>query len=144
MTVKRIVTNIETDNPAIASAFYTDILGLQLVMDYGWVLTFASKGEATEGTSTAPLNAGPTNTAPINTAQITIASEGGSGTVTPDLSIEVDNLDEIYQRAVAKNLPIEYGPITEPWGVRRFYIRDPFGKLLNILTHCDEPATQEK
>lgn len=144
MTVKRIVTNIATDNPAIASAFYTDILGLQLVMDYGWVLTFASKGEPTEGTGTAPLNAVPTNTAPINTAQITIASEGGSGTVTPDLSIEVDNLDEIYQRAVAKNLPIEYGPITEPWGVRRFYIRDPFGKLLNILTHCDEPATQEK
>jgi hypothetical protein len=27
------------------------------------------------------------------------------------------------------------GPATEPWGVRRFYVRDPFGKLINILQH---------
>ena len=32
-------------------------------------------------------------------------------------------------------LEIEYGPITEPWGVRRFYVRDPFGRLINILEH---------
>ncbi|HYN27676.1 MAG TPA: glyoxalase, partial [Burkholderiales bacterium] len=24
---------------------------------------------------------------------------------------------------------------SEPWGVRRFYVRDPFGKLINILQH---------
>ena len=30
---------------------------------------------------------------------------------------------------------IEYGPADEPWGVRRFVVRDPFGKLVNILTH---------
>ncbi|RVB32138.1 glyoxalase, partial [Mesorhizobium sp. M7A.F.Ca.CA.004.05.1.1] len=22
-----------------------------------------------------------------------------------------------------------------PWGVRRFYVRDPFGRLVNILSH---------
>ena len=54
---------------------------------------------------------------------------------TPDLSIEVDNLDEIHQRAVAAGLSIEYGPTSVPWGVRRFYVRDPFGRLLNILAH---------
>ena len=32
-------------------------------------------------------------------------------------------------------IPIEYGPADEPWGVRRFYVRDPFGKLVNILSH---------
>jgi hypothetical protein len=32
-------------------------------------------------------------------------------------------------------LPIEYGPIREPWGVTRFYVRDPFGRLVNILSH---------
>jgi hypothetical protein len=26
-------------------------------------------------------------------------------------------------------------PAEEPWGVRRFYVCDPFGKLVNILTH---------
>lgn len=30
---------------------------------------------------------------------------------------------------------IEYGPADESWGVRRFYVRDPFGKLVNILAH---------
>jgi hypothetical protein len=27
-------------------------------------------------------------------------------------------------------------PLTdEPWGVRRFFVRDPSGKVLNILSH---------
>jgi hypothetical protein len=30
---------------------------------------------------------------------------------------------------------IEYGPADEPWGVRRFFVRDPLGKLVNILAH---------
>jgi len=67
--------------------------------------------------------------------QISIASEGGSGTPVPDLSIEVDNLDDVHRRVIAKGMPIEYGPTREPWGVRRFYVRDPFGRLLNILAH---------
>jgi hypothetical protein len=28
-------------------------------------------------------------------------------------------------------------PLTdEPWGVRRFFVREPNGKVLNILSHC--------
>ncbi len=30
---------------------------------------------------------------------------------------------------------IEYGPADEPCGVRRFYVRDPFGRIVNILAH---------
>ena len=30
---------------------------------------------------------------------------------------------------------IEHGPADEPWGVRRFFVRDPFGRLVNILSH---------
>jgi len=59
----------------------------------------------------------------------------GSGTPVPDLSIEVDDLDEVLQRAKAAGFAIEYGPQQEPWGVRRFYVRDPFDRLLNILSH---------
>ncbi len=29
----------------------------------------------------------------------------------------------------------EYRPAKEPWGVRRFYVRDPFGKLVIVLIH---------
>ncbi|WP_349769300.1 hypothetical protein [Bacillus sp. NTK071] len=32
-------------------------------------------------------------------------------------------------------IPIEYGPTEEPWDVKRFYVKDPFGKLINILSH---------
>jgi catechol 2,3-dioxygenase-like lactoylglutathione lyase family enzyme len=53
----------------------------------------------------------------------------------PDLSIEVDNLEDIYHRALAAGFAVEYGPTKEPWGVTRFFVRDPFGRLLNILTH---------
>ena len=30
----------------------------------------------------------------------------------------------------AAGLKIEYGPVTEPWGVTRFYVRDPFERLV--------------
>jgi catechol 2,3-dioxygenase-like lactoylglutathione lyase family enzyme len=115
MAVKRIVANIAAEHVDHAKRFYADVLGLHVVMDHGWILTFAGEGNA------AP--------------QISIATEGGSGTPVPDLSIEVDNLEEVHQRVLAAGLPIEYGPKSERWGVTRFYVRDPFGRLLNILAH---------
>jgi len=39
----------------------------------------------------------------------------------------------------AAGFPIEYGPIAQPWGVRRFYVHDPLGKLVNILSHAGAP-----
>lgn len=56
----------------------------------------------------------------------------------PDLSVEVDDLDEALARIRAAGIAIEYGPASEPWGVRRFFVRDPFGRLVNILQH--DPA----
>ena len=115
MTVRRIVANIATPDPGKARAFYQGLLGLEIVMDHGWIVTFADVGQA------AP--------------QVSFASEGGSGTPVPDLSIEVDDVDEIHTRAVAAGFEIVYGITDEPWGVRRFFVRDPFGKIVNILSH---------
>lgn len=115
MAVKRIVANIATDRIGDATAFYADILGLRVVMDLGWIMTFAADGV------TAP--------------QVSVAIEGGSGSRVPDLSIEVDNFAEVHQRILAAGLPVEYGPVAEPWGVLRCYVRDPFGRLINVLTH---------
>lgn len=116
MAVKRIVANIATNRIADGKAFYGDILGMDIAMDHGWIVTFAGRTDAF--------------------AQVSIASEGGSGTPVPDLSIEVDNFAEIHARARDAGLLIEYGPVSEPWGVRRFYVRDPFGRLVNILAHA--------
>ena len=38
-------------------------------------------------------------------------------------------------RVSAFGLAVEYGPTSEPWQVRRFYIRDPLGRLVNMLVH---------
>ena len=115
MKVKRIVSNIAASDVERASAFYREILGLKVLMDLGWIRTYGS------GTKM--------------TIQISVMSEGGSGTAVPDLSIEVDDLEEALTRFQKANIAIEYGPKTEPWGVRRFYVRDPLGKLINILQH---------
>ena len=69
------------------------------------------------------------------TIQMSVMSEGGSGTAVPDLSIEVDNVEQALARCRKARIAIEYGPANEPWGVRRFFVRDPFGKLVNILQH---------
>jgi catechol 2,3-dioxygenase-like lactoylglutathione lyase family enzyme len=69
------------------------------------------------------------------TVQLSVMREGGSGTPVPDLSIEVDDVDRVLAGMKEAGFPIEYGPADEPWGVRRFYVRDPFGKLVNILMH---------
>ncbi|WMT89057.1 VOC family protein [Pelagibacterium sp. H642] len=116
MAVKRIVANIAAPQPQAARLFYAEVLGLEVAMDQGWILTFAAP----------EVQARP---------QISIASQGGSGTAVPDLSIEVDDFDSVLERVEAAGLTIEYGPQQEPWGVKRFYVRDPFGRLVNILTH---------
>lgn len=115
MKVKRIVANIATAEIASAKRFYGDILGLDVVMDMGWIATYG----ADAGMS----------------VQISFMNEGGSGTPVPELSIEVDDLDEALRRVGEGGFAVEYGPAREPWGVRRFYVRDPFGRLVNILTH---------
>lgn len=115
MTVKRIVPNVAMHNPEDAKAFYEDVFGLQLVMDLGWILTFASDN------AVAP--------------QVSIASEGGAGTQVPDMSIEVDDVDIVYERARASGCEILHELRDEDWGVRRFFVRDPAGKILNVLAH---------
>jgi len=115
MQVKRIVANIPALDIAAARRFYHEALGLEVLMDHGWLATYGTDRQAT--------------------VQLSVATQGGSDTPVPDLSIEVDDLDEALRRLRAGGFPIEYGPADEPWGVRRFYVRDPFGKLVNILAH---------
>jgi catechol 2,3-dioxygenase-like lactoylglutathione lyase family enzyme len=115
MTVRRIVANIAAADVAKAKSFYGEVLGLDVLMDEGWIVTYGSDARMT--------------------VQISIMTEGGSGTLVPDISIEVDDVDAVLRRMKNAGFAIEYGPANEPWGVRRFFVRDPFGKLVNILSH---------
>lgn len=42
----------------------------------------------------------------------------------------------VHRVVLAAGYAIEYGPVDEPWGVRRFFMRDPAGTLVNILMHA--------
>ena len=68
--------------------------------------------------------------------QVSVMSEGGSGTPVPDISVEVDDVEEALRRVRSAGFPVVYGPADEPWGVRRFFTRDPFGRLVNIVAHA--------
>ena len=115
MKVQRIVANIATQDIVAAKRFYQDVLGLDVLMDLGWIATYGSQAKMD--------------------VQISFMAHGGSGTPVPDLSIEVDDVDAALDAMKTAGFAIEYGSADEPWGVRRFYVRDPFGRLVNILSH---------
>jgi len=115
MTVLRIVPNIAADDPAALGEFYRALLGIDVQMDLGFIVTLG-------GSAKAPV-------------QVSLASEGGSGTPVPALSVEVSDLEETLGLARSLGAPVVYGPRTEPWGVRRFFLRDPVGTLVNIVSH---------
>lgn len=115
MAVRRIVANVATENVEAAQLFYGNILGLDMLMDLTWIRTYGNDSKM-----------------PV---QISFATEGGSGTPVPDISVEVDDVDEVHDKMTAAGFTAIYGPVNEPWGVRRFYVTDPFGKTINILSH---------
>ena len=115
MRVRRVVPDFQAEEPAACAEFYAEVLGLEVVMDLGWVVTFA-----------APDNP---------TAQIIVMRRDASAPVQPDASIEVDDVDGAYAAAQRQGSEIVYPLTDESWGVRRFFVRDPNGKVLNILSH---------
>lgn len=119
MTVKRIVANIAAEDVGAMAAFYRAIVGVEVAMDLGWIVTLAATGQAM-------------------TPQLSIMTQGGSDTPVPDLSIEVDDVDAALARARAAGHRPTYGPADEPWGVRRFYLVDPAGRLVNIVQHREQ------
>ena len=115
MTVRRVVPDLHGERPVESRAFYEEVVGLELRMDLGWIATFVS-----------PVN---------ETAQVTVIAADATAPVTPNLSIEVEDVDGVHARAVAGGHEVVYGPADEPWGVRRFFVRDPNGAIVNVMQH---------
>jgi catechol 2,3-dioxygenase-like lactoylglutathione lyase family enzyme len=96
--------------------FYTRFLGFDVAMDLGWVMTLRS----------------PSNP----TAQVILLRDDKTSDARPQISIEVDDVDEIHAKAVELGLRILYPLTDEPWGVRRFFVADPNGVVINVLSHA--------
>jgi uncharacterized glyoxalase superfamily protein PhnB len=54
----------------------------------------------------------------------------------PDASVEVDDVDAAHAAVQRLGDEIVHPLTNEPWGVRRFFVRDLNGKVLNILSHA--------
>jgi catechol 2,3-dioxygenase-like lactoylglutathione lyase family enzyme len=121
MTIRRVVPDIKSTHLDESRSFYVDFLGLQMAMDMGFIMTFVS----------------PSNP----TAQISVMRDDGGSAVLPNVSVEVENVDEVYARAIDRGLDIVYPLTDEPWGVRRFFIVDPNGIILNVLSHLPTRGT---
>ncbi|MEH0351510.1 VOC family protein [Rhodococcus qingshengii] len=118
MAVTRIVSDLSSSSLEAAQRFYTEVLGLEVVMDHGWIVTLAS----------------PTDPS----LQISVMTNDAHAPVVPDVSVEVDDLDAAYEAAVQRGDTIVYPVTEEPWGVRRFFAADPDGHVINILSHRRE------
>lgn len=114
MTVRRSVPDITTSDTAASSAFY-QLLGFREEMNLGWVVNLVS----------------PSNP----TAQIILITKDAAASVNPDLSVEVEDVDAVYESVRATGAEIVHPLTDEDWGVRRFFVRDPDGKVVNVVSH---------
>jgi catechol 2,3-dioxygenase-like lactoylglutathione lyase family enzyme len=115
MSVKRIVPDIKSKHLDASRQFYVDVLGLEVAMDMGFIVTLVS----------------PSNP----TAQVSLLRDDDSSRILPQMSIEVADVDEVHSRAVSRGLNIVYPLTNEPWGVRRFFVTDPNGIVINVMCH---------
>jgi catechol 2,3-dioxygenase-like lactoylglutathione lyase family enzyme len=115
MSIKRVVPDIVSERIDESRKFYTEFLGFDVVMDMGWVLTFAWQSNPT--------------------AQLTLVRGSEKATGHPNVSIEVEDVDAVHAKAVTLGLHTVYPLTDEPWGVRRFFVTDPNGIIINVLSH---------
>ncbi len=115
MSVERVVPDLASQSLDEAKHFYGLVLGLQPVMDHGWIVTLAD-----------PHNP---------SSQISLITHDETAPVVPEVSIQVDDVDAAYAAALQAGSEIVHPLTDEPWGVRRFFVRDPDGHVLNVLSH---------
>ncbi|MEU1403007.1 VOC family protein [Streptomyces sp. NPDC005728] len=114
MYVRRVVPNVRSTALPESAEFY-GALGFEEVMNHGWIVTLAS--------------------AENPAVQLSLMSEDRTAPVAPDLSIEVDDVDAVYAAMRERGAEIVHPLTDEEWGVRRFFVRDPNGRVVNVLSH---------
>lgn len=115
MNIRRIVPDLPIQDAEASRTFYGQFLGLDLAMDMGWILTFAAPGQPQ--------------------VQLTLLEPPPGDLPMPQVSMEVEDVDALHTRAVEMGLEIVYPLTEEPWGVKRFFVKDPNGVILNLMAH---------
>ncbi|PCG84861.1 glyoxalase [Streptomyces sp. WZ.A104] len=116
MSVRRVVPNIRIGSEDVQESreFY-GLLGFEEVMNLGWITTVAAASRPQE--------------------QVSFMTHDLTAPVVPDLSVEVDDVDAAYALLRESGAEILHPLQDEQWGVRRFFVRDPNGRVVNVLSH---------
>ncbi len=114
MAVKRIKPNILSERFDESRSFYTGVIGLEEGDGLDWILFF--------GTDQREV-------------QLSVMALDIKARIHPDVSIEVDDVDVVHLRAVAAGAEVVYPLTDEEWGLRRFFVRDPNGAIINVTEH---------
>jgi catechol 2,3-dioxygenase-like lactoylglutathione lyase family enzyme len=120
MSVSRVVPDIQSEHLDASREFYVDFLGFTVAMDLGWIMTFVS----------------PTHP----TAQLQVLHHDASSQIVPQVTVQVTDVDALHAEAVRRGVPVVYPLTDEPWGVRRFFVRDPNGVVINVMSHRPSAA----
>jgi len=115
MSVRRLVPDLACRSLPEAQAFYRNVVGLETVMDHGWIVTLADPDHPN--------------------CQISLLTHDKTAPLVPAASIEVDDVDACHAAALRAGAEIVHPLTNEPWGVRRFFVRDPAGHVINVLSH---------
>jgi catechol 2,3-dioxygenase-like lactoylglutathione lyase family enzyme len=124
--IRRAMPVVVTDDPQGSRAFYVGVLGFEVAMDHPGFLMLRS----------------PT----VPTTQVLLVwddpTPGPMDTQAPpiDMSVEVEDVDAAHADALARGLEIVYPLTDEPWGIRRFFVREPSGTVVNVAAHIADPG----
>ena len=117
MRIRRIVPDIQTDRLEESRDFYENLIGLEVRMDLGWIVGLTSTSN--------------------ETVQLQLMIRDETAPVVPNVSIEVADVDAVYAEAIRRDETIVHPLTDEPWGVRRFFVEDPNGIVLNVMQHIE-------
>jgi predicted enzyme related to lactoylglutathione lyase len=113
-----IVANLSVPDMTQAREFYMDYLGLSNEpFNLGWVANLQS---------------------PDGRATVQLVTRDETAPVDSVISVHVgDDVEAAYEEAQRRGFEIVHPLTTEPWGVRRFFVRAPDGNVINIVSHVD-------
>ena len=127
----KLNAGIITEKLAETKAFYTEKLGFGVTFENEFYLLLHTPNQQAEISFLLPNH--PTQQ-PIFQSPFP-----GQGVY---LTIEVDNVDEVYQSLKEIGLPIVIDIRDEPWGDRHFAIVDPNGVGIDVVTFS-APTNEE-
>lgn len=120
----KINAGIITDKIQESKAFYTELLGFTVTFENEFYLLLGEGDQPSVLSFLLPNH-------PTQQALFQPAFQGQGMYLT----IEVDDVDAVYEEVVKKNIKIEVDIRNEPWGDRHFAIKDPNGIGIDIVKY---------